>query len=553
MTMESSDIWWLVVVSVTSAITTALLHAIAGFVKSVKATIKLWIFQYLAERFDVSSHTFSQLNNGSTMPRLLEQIRLRSWQYMWVHEANAASKDSVQYGYIRLPTKSAVCKLLAFFHIVHYVWSSSDLQTIHIISSTKMVFALIKMSNSAAAKPMTEKEEESLREAFGCDNYVTEMDLTFISYERYTLFAFTAISIFVTCIVHRPHLIFISLLLSFCTFCHSWSLIAAMWVQLRSCSRYDMAVGFRSRKKWLTTSFRNKLRSIRGVREVGGVAPLLNAESDEGRCIRGRNPVGSELGTLWNVDGGPCSQSSVVKSAEQEALTAMEVNSEASTVEVAAATVSSIASLEMIETTDAIESSTARSYSLVLSVEYYYANWTMNISSPYSSEISPCKTVCMYAVMQCPNFCEYVASMVNTKSMGPKNSPGLVYVCVYNPMTDPPLFCLSEFISKGQKESPIFLVIILPPIETLEAALKEKCGYRLRSQKCTQYIATLADFEDFLMKASTGFLAQELAFVIPVAASTSETHLKDIRVWKSAKALLGDKNCCCIAKQSQAA
>ena len=157
------------------------------------------------------------------------------------------------------------------------------------------------------------------------------------------------------------------------------------------------------------------------------------------------------------------------------------------------------------------------------------------ISNACLGQIQATRTVCMHAVTECTNFINCVASMVLSNSQ--------VYVCVYNPMTDPPLFKLRDVISNGQKDSPIFLIIILPPIRFLQRALKEHSEFRIRSQTCTQYVATKTDFEDLLMKASTGFLSQELAFVIPTSRFMTEKELAENQIWKSAQAVLGNENC----------
>ena len=177
-----------------------------------------------------------------------------------------------------------------------------------------------------------------------------------------------------------------------------------------------------------------------------------------------------------------------------------------------------------------------RNYSLVLAIEYYYAVMQVfPMSNACPAQIQATSTVCMYAVTECTNFTHCVASMVLSRS--------LVYVCVYNPMTDPPLFMLRDLISNGQKDSPIFLIIILPSIRFLQRSLKEHSEFRIRTQKCTQYVATITDFEDLLMKASTGFLSQELAFVIPISSDITEEELAEKQIWKSAQALLGNENC----------
>ena len=172
----------------------------------------------------------------------------------------------------------------------------------------------------------------------------------------------------------------------------------------------------------------------------------------------------------------------------------------------------------------------------MLAIEYYYAVMQVfPISNAFPGQIQATSKVCMYAVTECTNFTHCVASMVLSNS--------LVYVCVYNPMTDPPLFMLRDLISNGQKDSPIFLIIILPSIRFLQRGLEEHKEFRIRTENCTQYVATITDFEDLLMKASTGFLSQELAFVIPISRDITEEELAEQQIWKSAQALLGNENC----------
>ena len=189
--MVPNDIWWLVLGTITGTITSTLLHCVGNVFNNLKLTTQHFISQYLSKRFDISSHTFKNMSNAATIPRLLEQIDLRTYEYMWLHEANAAANDSVQHGYIRLPTKSAICKFLAFCHISHYIWISSDLQTLHIVGPSVSVNNLVKMSNQAATRRMNAEEIQSLKTAFGCDGCVTDVEAAFIRYERYTMLILT--------------------------------------------------------------------------------------------------------------------------------------------------------------------------------------------------------------------------------------------------------------------------------------------------------------------------------------------------------------------------
>ena len=470
--MNSSDIWWLVLGSVIGVITHALLNCIGSIISNIKLFIRQSTFQYLAKRFDLSAHTFSKMSNGAIIPRLLEQIGLRTYEYMWLHEANASANDSVQHGYIRLPTKSAVCKLLAFSHTSHFIWISSDLQTIHIVGPTTMVLTLVKMSNQACTRRMNASEISVMKEAFGCDWFITDLDRSFRKCERCTLLALTIIAVIFTCIVRQLLLILISLLLFSCTLCHSWSVIAEA-----TCFLKEMAV-----------SVSNSFRSWHRVRGLAHMDVSTNTPF---------------------IGSGYEGEEEEVSIVPQERL-AQDAN----------------------PTQDAGE----RNYSLVLAIEYYYAVMQVfPISNACLGQIQATRTVCMYAVTECTNFPHCVASMVLSNS--------LLYVCVYNPMTDPPLFKLRDVISNGQKDSPIFLIIILPPIRFLQRGLKEHSEFRIRTQKCTQFVATITDFEDLLMKASTGFLSQELAFVIPISSDITEEELAEQQIWKSAQALLGNENC----------
>ena len=496
--MDSSDIWWLVLGSVTGVITHALLNCIGSIISKTKLFIQQSMFQYLAKHFELSSHTFSRMSNGTIIPRLLEQIGLRTYEYMWLHEANASANDSVQHGYIRLPTKSAVCKLLAFSHTSHFIWISSDLQTIHIVGSTTMIITLVKMSNQACTRRMNASEISELKEAFGCDCFITDLDRSFRKCERYTLLALTIIAVIFTCIVRQLLLILISLLLSSCTLCHSWSAIAE-------------ATGF---LKEMAVSVSNTFRSWHRVRGL--------AHMDV---------------SFYTPLSGSGDESDVITEGEEEEIAS---TTGISNVEQAAMPITIFMGDAVIPEDDVVNNPTQdageRKYSLVLSIDYYYAVMQASpISNACLGQIQATHTVSMYAVTECANFTDCVASMVLSNS--------LLYVCVYNPMTDPPLFMLRDLISNGQKDSPIFLIIILPPIRFLQRALKEHSEFRIRTQKCTQFVATITDFEDLLMKASTGFLSQELAFVIPISRDITEEELAEQQIWKSAQALLGNGNC----------
>lgn len=177
---------------------------------TLNLTIQQFTFQYLAKRFDLSEHTFRGLSDTAIIRRPLEQIHLRTHEYLWLHEANAAVNVFVQHGYIRLPTKSAVCKLLAFCHMSRFIWISSDLQTIHIVGPSMSVTTLVKMSNHAARRRMSAHGIQIWKKAFGCDRYVTDVEASFIRYERCTLLTLTGIAVCFTFILRLKLMFLIS-------------------------------------------------------------------------------------------------------------------------------------------------------------------------------------------------------------------------------------------------------------------------------------------------------------------------------------------------------
>ena len=91
-------------------------------------------------------------------------------------------------------------------------------------------------------------------------------------------------------------------------------------------------------------------------------------------------------------------------------------------------------------------------YSLVLSKSYYYtvAQQLQIVPSANTRPvILPADDVKFYAVSVCCSFPNYVATLVDL-SCG-----NLLYICIYNPMTDPPLSALRELLLSAQKEKPI--------------------------------------------------------------------------------------------------
>ena len=177
-------------------------------------------------------------------------------------------------------------------------------------------------------------------------------------------------------------------------------------------------------------------------------------------------------------------------------------------------------------------------YSLVLSKSYYYTvaqQFKINRCMDLQPVIAPSDRVTLYAFPLRCNFPSFVATLANL-SCG-----SLLYICIYNPMTDPPLSAMRELLLSAQKERPIFLVVILPLLDTLTTALQGSGLMRLQTTHCTQYVTTMCDLEDMFMKASTGIISP-LAFVVPLTDSDIRT-LRSNAVWKSATKIFGSEQC----------
>ena len=186
-------------------------------------------------------------------------------------------------------------------------------------------------------------------------------------------------------------------------------------------------------------------------------------------------------------------------------------------------------------------------YSLVLSKSYYYTvaqQFQIGPCTDIQQVIAPSDRVNFYAFPVRYNFPSYVATLANL-SCG-----SLLYICIYNPMTDPPLSAMRELLLSAQKERPIFLVVILPLLDTLTAALRGSSLMRLQTAHCTQFVTTMCDLEDMLMKASTGIISQ-LAFVVPVDDFDRKT-LRANEVWKSATKIFGTDQCIAAAVSQRA-
>ena len=142
----------------------------------------------------------------------------------------------------------------------------------------------------------------------------------------------------------------------------------------------------------------------------------------------------------------------------------------------------------------------------------------------------------MYAVYMKPNFVHYLAE----RTFIPDDAS--LHICVYNPVVDPYLTEMYQNFQKGVDRVNLVMVI-LPPLENFNACLTSHAMPRTRTAKCTQYVATLSDFETLLLQMTAGFMPK-LVSVLQIDERTHDEHTeKACAVWESIERVLGDKNC----------
>ena len=154
----------------------------------------IW-FQSFASSLELREETFYQVTNLLTFPRIFQQLELLTFKVVWNHDANALTGDFVQYGWLRLPTKSYALAFLSVCGVTHYVYIPFDLKSIEIVGPSTAIQKLIDMSNGAATSSLEEAQLESLRQAFGMGATWTTADEVCVFWERRSAFFFVIVSI----------------------------------------------------------------------------------------------------------------------------------------------------------------------------------------------------------------------------------------------------------------------------------------------------------------------------------------------------------------------
>ena len=108
-----SAVKYLVAGSVFSVVTLALWRLWGRFERSLQS----FIFQIVATRFNLSYHNLQGVSNIVTITRILDQLQLKTHTYLWQHEVNVDSDDSIMTGYVRLPAQTRFLRVLSLFRM----------------------------------------------------------------------------------------------------------------------------------------------------------------------------------------------------------------------------------------------------------------------------------------------------------------------------------------------------------------------------------------------------------------------------------------------------
>jgi hypothetical protein len=112
---------------------------------------------------------------------------LRTYQHVWLHDANPEAGDSTQHGFLRLPTKACTLKVLAFSKITHYIVISHKLTSITAVGNRNALRELMLVSKRSAGKRASPEELEHLRVVFGMGATPTHEDCICLRLERKAL------------------------------------------------------------------------------------------------------------------------------------------------------------------------------------------------------------------------------------------------------------------------------------------------------------------------------------------------------------------------------
>ena len=184
MVYDNSPVFWLILATSISSVTTAILYLFQRCCGNCWSNVGSLCFQRFATSLELRAETFNQVTNLLIFPRVFQQLKLLTFKVVWNHDANAQTGDFVQWGWFCLPTKSYFLWFLGVCGFTHYVWIPMDLQSVDIVGPAHGISTLIDLSNVAATTRLTEEQLETLRCSFGMGDSWTRADKICTLWER---------------------------------------------------------------------------------------------------------------------------------------------------------------------------------------------------------------------------------------------------------------------------------------------------------------------------------------------------------------------------------
>ena len=121
MVYDNAAVYWLILATSISSVTTAILYFFQRCCGNCWSNVGSLCFQRFATLLELRQETFNQVTNLLIFPRIFQQLGLETFKVVWNHDANAQTRDCVQWGWFCLPAKSYFRYVLVVCGFTHYV------------------------------------------------------------------------------------------------------------------------------------------------------------------------------------------------------------------------------------------------------------------------------------------------------------------------------------------------------------------------------------------------------------------------------------------------
>ena len=442
-----SAVKYLVAGSVFSLATSALWCLWVRFERSIHSCI----FVLVARRFSLSYHRLHNASIIVTVSRILDQLDLKTNTYLWQHEVNIDSDDSIMTGYIRLPASTWFMWLLALLGISHYIYISDDANEMVIAGPTDFVFALLRLSSTCSNCAVSADELNSLSALLCVRSCRNSAEWKCRLCERCILLMLQCSALVLTGLTFKSGYVLAFLGMSILWFAYTWC------------------------RDWISESV---------VMVASGESVFSESGSE------------SELNESLFESVQPAEHVVLVTKAPDVQWSGPDADVDFTHYSVL------VSRLTWFEV----------SFRRPLAITTEQFSLVLRSGSPVSN---------VYAIPLHVGMLHHVAAHVDTDCV--------LYMCIHNPMVDCPFIEMQELVKKATRA--VALVVLLPPLEELDAALSASSPLRVHSQKETKYVATYCDWAAWLMLVSSGVFAH-IALVLP--HSTSE-YLSQSQAWACAQ------------------